>query len=223
LSSSRSYLYAPGHDPERLETAFGHGADAVVFDFEDGVPADRKGEARELVAAALHTRPAWVRINPAGTAEAEADLQAVLGLAAGLRLPKTSSPDDAGWLLDRAPGVPVICSIESAKGVAAAPAIAAVRGVLTLSLGSRDLTADLGCEDAWDELLVARSGLISACRSAGLAGPVDSVYYAADDAVGLRAAAEAAQRLGFSGKSTLWPGQVAVINEAFGKATTTPA
>jgi citrate lyase subunit beta / citryl-CoA lyase len=223
LRSSRSYLYAPGHVPERLETAFGHGADTVVFDLEDGVPSARKGKARELVAAALRTRPAWVRINPAGTAEAEADLEAVRGLAAGLRLPKTGSPDDARWLLDRVPGVPLICSIESKEGVAAAPAIAAVRGVLTLSLGSRDLSADLGCGDAWDELLAARSALIAACRSAGLAGPVDSVYYAVDDPVGLRAAAEAAQQLGFSGKSTLWPAQAAVINEAFGEARTTPA
>jgi len=35
---------------------------------------------------------------------------------------------------------------------------------------------------------------------------------------GLRAAAEAALRLGFSGKSTLWPAQVATINDAFRQA-----
>ena len=213
----RSYLYAPGHDPERLETAFDHGADVVVFDLEDGVPPDRKDEARELVAGALRERPAWVRVNPAGTAASEADLAAVRGLAAGLRLPKTSSPDDARWLLDRIAGVPVICSIESAQGVAAAPAIAAVAGVRTLSLGSRDLTADLGCADAWDELLDARSALVAACRAAGIAGPVDSVYYAADDPSGLRSAARAARGLGFSGKSTLWPAQVAAINDAFAR------
>ena len=212
----RSYLYAPGHDPDRLETAFGHGADIVVFDLEDGVPPDRKGEARERVAAALCARPAWVRVNPAGTAASEADLEVVRGLAAGLRLPKTSSPDDVRWLLDRNPGVPVICSIESAQGLPVAPAIAAIPGVQTLSLGSRDLTADLGCADTWDELLGARSALVAACRSAGLVGPVDSVYYAVDDPDGLRAAAEGALRLGFSGKSTLWPAQVATINDAFG-------
>ncbi len=167
----RSYLYAPGHDPRRLETAFDHGADVVVFDLEDGVPPDRKDEARELVAGALRTKPAWVRVNPAGTAASEADLAAVRGLAAGLRLPKTSSPEDARWLLDRIPGVPVICSIESGQGVVAAPAIAAVPGVRTLSLGSCDLTADLGCADTWDELLVARSALVAACRSAGRIGP----------------------------------------------------
>jgi citrate lyase subunit beta / citryl-CoA lyase len=212
----RSYLYAAGHDQERLEAAFDHGADVVVFDLEDGVPSDRKGEARERVVAALRARPAWVRINPAGTGASEADLVAVGSLAAGLRLPKTRSPDDVRWVLARNPGVPVICSIESAQGVAASPAIAAVPGVRTLSLGSHDLTADLGCADTWDELLAARSALVAACRSAGLVGPVDSVYYAADDQDGLRMAAEAAVRLGFSGKSTLWPSQVAAINDAFG-------
>jgi citrate lyase subunit beta / citryl-CoA lyase len=212
--SSRSYLYAPGHDPRRLETAFDHGADVVVFDLEDGVPPDQKDEARELVAGVLRTRPAWVRVNPAGTAASEADLAAVRGLAAGLRLPKTSSPDDARWVLDRIAGVPLICSIESAQGVAAAPAIAAVPGVRTLSLGSRDLTADLGCADTWDDLLDARSALVAACRAAGIAGPVDSVYYA-EDQDGLRGAAKAARDLGFSGKSTLWPSQVAAINDAF--------
>jgi citrate lyase subunit beta/citryl-CoA lyase len=210
----RSYLYAPGHDPRRLETAYDHGADVVVFDLEDGVAPDRKDEARELVAGALSTTPAWVRVNPAGTAASQADLDAVRGLAAGLRLPKTSSPDDPRWLLDRIPGLPVLCSIESAPGVAAAPAIAAVPGVWTLSLGGRDLTADLGCEDAWDELLAARSALVVACRSAGRVGPVDSVYYA-EDQDGLRGAAKAARDLGFSGKSTLWPAQVAAINDAF--------
>jgi citrate lyase beta subunit len=42
----------------------------------------------------------------------------------------------------------------------------------------------------------------------------------AADPDGLREAAEAACRLGFSGKSTLWPEQVAAINRAF---TTTRA
>jgi citrate lyase subunit beta / citryl-CoA lyase len=210
----RSYLYAPGHDPRRLETAFDHGADVVVFDLEDGVPPDRKDEARELVAGALRKGPAWVRINPVGTAASEADLAAVRGLAAGLRLPKTSSSDDARWVLDRIAGIPLICSIESAQAMAAAPAIAAVPGVRTLSLGGRDLTVDLGCADTWVELLAARSALVAACRAAGIAGPVDSVYYAVDQD-GLREAAKAARDLGFSGKSTLWPGQVAAINDEF--------
>ena len=213
MKRNRSYLYVPGHDRRRLERVFDHGADAVVLDLEDGVPAPRRGEARMLVADVLRSRAAWVRINSACTDEAERDLEAVGGLAAGVRLPKVGSAEQARWLLERVTGVPLICSIESGEGLAAARAIAAVPGVSALSLGSRDLTSDLGCVDSWTALLHARTQVVAACRAAGIQA-VDSVYYAAD-LDGLRAASEAARRLGFSGKSTLWPEQVAVINRAF--------
>jgi citrate lyase subunit beta / citryl-CoA lyase len=199
----RSFLYAPGHDPQRLEDAFRHGADAVVFDLEDGVPRERRDEARANVVDALRRRPAWVRI--AG----EEDLEAVAALAAGIRVPKVRSPDDARRVCARV-SVPVICAIESGEGLEAARAIAAVPGVLTLSLGSRDLCADLGREDTDEALRPVRERLVAACR----VGPVDSVYYG-DDPDGLRAAAQSARRLGFSGKSTLRPDQVAEINLAF--------
>jgi citrate lyase subunit beta / citryl-CoA lyase len=137
---NRNYPYAPGHDPARLAAAFEHGADAVVLDLEDGVPPERRDEARANVAELLRARGAWVRVNPAGTPDAEADLEAVGRLPIGIRLPKTRSPDEARWLIERSPGVMVICSIESGQGLAASPAIAAVPGVSTLSIGSRDLT-----------------------------------------------------------------------------------
>jgi citrate lyase subunit beta / citryl-CoA lyase len=207
---ARSYLYAPGDDRSRVDDAFRHDADVVVLDLEDGVPVERRAEARAIVAETLATRRAWVRVNPAWSDDLEADLEAARG-AVGLRLPKVRSADDVRRL---AAGVLVICSIESAAGLAATEKIAEVPGVLTLSLGSKDLTADLGCVDSWPALLPARERLVSACRRAGIGAPVDSVYYGGDSA-GLRAAAEAASRLGFSGKSTLWPAQVPTINAAF--------
>ena len=213
---ARSYLYAAGDDQARIETAFGRGADVVVLDLEDGVAAARRDEARAIVESTLATRQAWVRVNPAWSDDLEADLTASRG-AVGLRLPKVRSADDVRLLADRAKDVPVICSIESAAGLAAAGEIAAVPGVLTLSLGSKDLTADLGCPDDWPNLLPARERLVTACQAAGVEAPVDSVYYG-DDPAGLRAAAEAARKLGFSGKSTLWPEQVPAINAAFSAA-----
>jgi citrate lyase subunit beta / citryl-CoA lyase len=205
---ARSYLYAPGHLSDRLDGAFGQGADVVVFDLEDGVPADRRDGARANVVEALRRRAAWVRIS------GEDDLRAVAGLAVGIRVPKVRSADEAR-LVCACVSVPVICAIESGEGLEAAEAIAAVPGVLTLSLGSRDLCADLGCADTEHDLRTARDRLVAACRAAGRTGPVDSVYYGGDEA-GLEAAAESARRLGFSGKSTLRPKDVAAINRAFG-------
>jgi citrate lyase subunit beta / citryl-CoA lyase len=214
VNANRSYLYVPGHDVERLPRAFDHGADAVVFDLEDGVPAEERPEARSRVATALAERSAWVRVNQAESVDAEADLDAVARLAAGVRLPKVRSADHARWLVERVPGVPVICAIESAEGLCAARTIANVPGVSALSIGSRELTADLDCADAWDDLLHVRAQVVAACRPAAIAA-VDSVFYSVGDLSGLREASEAARRLGFTGKSTLWPEQVAVINDSF--------
>jgi citrate lyase subunit beta / citryl-CoA lyase len=65
----RSYLYVPGDRAEMLDKAASLGADVVVADLEDGVPADRKGRARDNVADWLesdvggHGPLRWVRLN----------------------------------------------------------------------------------------------------------------------------------------------------------------
>ena len=66
----RSYLFAPGHNAKLLAKVFDAGADAVILDLEDAVPPDAKDTARTMVADALTTHPAWVRINAAHTPHA---------------------------------------------------------------------------------------------------------------------------------------------------------
>jgi citrate lyase subunit beta/citryl-CoA lyase len=78
-----------------LSRVFSAGADAVILDLEDAVPPPAKEQARAMVTEALRQRTAWVRINAVRTGLAEADLRAVAGLAAGLRIPKVESADDA--------------------------------------------------------------------------------------------------------------------------------
>src|SRR5215203_3178760 len=113
----RSYLFAPGHNAKLLNRVFGAGADAVMLDLEDAVPPDAKVTARAMVAEALLVHSAWVRVNAAQTAWCEADLDAVADRAFGIRIPKVESADDVEWVTARAPGKPIICAIESARGV----------------------------------------------------------------------------------------------------------
>ena len=82
---------------------FEAGADAVILDLEDAVPPDAKQQARTMVAGVLAERPAWVRINTVRTDLAAADLAAVAGLAAGIRIPKTESADDVQWVATAPP------------------------------------------------------------------------------------------------------------------------
>jgi citrate lyase subunit beta/citryl-CoA lyase len=185
----RSYLFAPGHNEKLLRRVFDAGADAVMLDLEDAVPAHAKQQARTMVAAVLADRPAWVRINAVGTERAAADLEAVAGLAAGIRVPKVESAEEAGWVRDRAPNTPLICAIETALGRMAAHEIAQVDGV-RLSLGGVDLRRDLGASDGNLQTLYARSHLVVVSRAAGLDPPIDSVYARLDDEAGLRSQAD---------------------------------
>ena len=46
----RSVLFVPGHKPGWVDKAIASGADCVVLDLEDSVPADLKAGARATVA-----------------------------------------------------------------------------------------------------------------------------------------------------------------------------
>jgi citrate lyase subunit beta/citryl-CoA lyase len=212
---NRSYLFAPGHNAKLLRKVFDAGADAVMLDLEDAVPPDAKATARAMVANALCAHDAWVRVNAVRTAECAADLFAVAGLAAGIRIPKVESAEDAAWVASRAPGTPLICAIESARGILAAPEIAAGPGVRHLSIGGVDLRRDLNAGDGDQPMLYARSHIVAASRAAGLAPPIDSVYAHVADETGLRAQAEHARALGFFGKSAIHPRQLAALHDVF--------
>jgi citrate lyase subunit beta/citryl-CoA lyase len=212
---NRSYLFAPGHTAKLVGKVFDAGADAVILDLEDAVPPEHKAAARHHVAGALWHHPAWVRINVARTPLAEADLNAIGSLAYGIRIPKVESVEDVRWVADRAQGKPLICAIESAKGVANAIAIAAEPGVKYLALGGIDLQKDLGVSSGDAPLQYVRSHLVVAARAAGIEPPIDSVYPHLQDTDGLRRQATASRSFGFFGKSAIHPSQLPVIHRAF--------
>ena len=211
----RSYLFAPGHNAKLLNKVFDAGADAVMLDLEDAVPPEAKPKARAAVAAALAEREGWVRINAVRSPAADADLEAVAGTAAGIRVPKVESAEDAQWVAERAPGTPLICAIETARGVLAAAEIATVPGVRHLSMGGVDLAHDLSASDGNLQTLYVRSHLVIVSRAAGLRPPIDSVYARLDDDAGLREQATFARSLGFFGKSAIHPRQLPALHDAF--------
>src|ERR1700680_1247054 len=63
----RSWLFAPGHDEKLLGKVFDVGADAVLLDLEDAVPAALKDRARGMVAEVAASKRCWVRVNRAQT------------------------------------------------------------------------------------------------------------------------------------------------------------
>lgn len=213
--SPRSWLFAPGHNEKLLRLVFDAGADVVLLDLEDAVPPDIKERAREMVAEVAASKPCWVRVNRARSEACSRDLDALAGSVLGFRVPKVDSAAEIAWVAERAPDVPLDCTIESARGVLAAFDIASAPACALLSYGGLDLATDLGIAAGEQEMLFARSYLVMAARGAGKPPPSDGVHPLLEDDSGLRREAEAARRLGFFGKSALHPRQVPIIHEVF--------
>jgi len=229
----RSYLFVPGHRPERFDKACAAGADAVILDLEDAVAEADKAAARQAVAgwlqaaapagAAASPRPPVVlRINGAHSPWFADDLRllAMPGLAA-VMLPKAESPAQiaalrASWPAGQ-PCLPVLPLIESALGLHQVVAIAQAPGVARLVFGAVDLQLDLGMQDAgFDALLPLMQPLVLASRLAGLVAPVDGVSTALDDAAALQADTRRARRLGFGAKLCIHPRQLASVHQGLG-------
>ena len=211
----RSWLFAPGHNEKLLGKVFDAGADVVLLDLEDAVPMQLKNNARAMVAEVAADKPCWVRINRPRTEECERDIQALVGKVQGLRVPKVESADDVAWVAERAAGIPLDCTIESAKGVIAALEIACAPACTAIAYGGVDLALDLNIADGELETLFARSSIVIAARAAGKPAPSDGIHTSIYDDDGLAKSALASHRLGFFGKSAIHPRQIPIINRVF--------
>ena len=194
---------------------FRAGADAVILDLEDAVPADAKDRARQMVAETVKNHTALVRVNPPRTPECAADIDAVAPYAAAIRIPKCESPEDVvGW-----PSAPPVCRScrRSRRPGACSPRRRSRprRRWRTCASGGLDLLRDLYAGDGGLPMLYVRSHLVVVSRASGLPPPVDSVYPLIDDDAGLRAEAQFVRSLGFAAKSAIHPRQIPILHEVF--------
>ncbi|WP_243795671.1 aldolase/citrate lyase family protein [Saccharopolyspora gloriosae] len=75
-TTARSFLFVPGHRPDRFDKAVASGADVVIVDLEDAVAEDDQVRARGHVSEWLERgNVALVRLNSFGTPWFEADLE----------------------------------------------------------------------------------------------------------------------------------------------------
>jgi citrate lyase subunit beta/citryl-CoA lyase len=217
----RSWLYVPGHRAERVAKALVAGADAVVIDLEDAVPADRKDAARDQTVALLDERAdhgalqVWVRINPPGTEIGRRDVAALTGRRLdGLRIPRADDPDEVREVAERT-GAPLQLLLESARGLSRARELAEAHELVAgIGLGEADLAADL-LVDRDEGLTWARGAVVVAARAAGLPSPVQSVWTDVGDTDGLRVSSERGRGTGFFGRSVVHPRQIDVVHDVY--------
>lgn len=223
----RSLLFVPGLRPDRFEKALSSGADIVCVDIEDAVPLPRKDEARGLTFplfadAQPESVETMVRINPLSTPEGLKDILALRDCAAppaALMLAKPGSAAEIELydelLQGNCAGIRFHVIIESTDGLANVMEIAdASPRIDSLLFGAVDMSADLRAEKTWETLLYARSRVVHAAARYGL-DLLDVPYLNLDDQDGLAREAQSSSDLGFTGKASIHPKQIPVINEVF--------
>ncbi len=230
----RSMLFLPGNNPNMLINGNCLGADAVIFDLEDAVAPAEKDAARILVRNTMRymdfgTCGRIVRINSIDTPYWRQDLEQILPYKPDLiLLPKTGCAADILEAdryiteLEQKLGIPentvgLMALIETAMGVENAFSIAsACKRIRALFLGAEDLTADLRCKRTKEgrEIEYARTRLVVAARAANI-DVFDTPFTDVNDDEGIVVDAELAKALGFSGKASISPRHVEVINRVF--------
>lgn len=238
----RSLLFVPAADAKKLDKAMACGADALIVDLEDSIPAQGKAHARMRAAAFIGEagkvaqRPRLlVRINGFATGLADADLDAVVPARPdAIMLPKAEGgPDvvraDAKLSAREAiSGLPdgsiriVAIATETATALFLAGTYGGASARLEgLTWGAEDLSAELGAETNrdgegrfLDPYRLARA-LCLAGAAAARVQAIDTVAVDFRNAAALRQESEEARRDGFTGKMAIHPAQVPIINEIF--------
>jgi citrate lyase subunit beta/citryl-CoA lyase len=241
----RSMLFVPGHKASWADKGIASGADAIILDLEDSVPAALKDEARGTVRATIERlRDAgvradlWVRPNSVDSGLFGADAEAVLtdGLA-GLFLPKVFTAREIVGIeavvehIEKREGIatPIefIASFETAVSMAHCEEIAAASPRVASLLGATGPNADAGRELGFEftpeglETLYMRSRIVLACRSNGLHHPVVGVWQDIADVEGFRKFALDNRRLGYRGMVCIHPSHIGPSNEIFTPAKET--
>lgn len=224
----RSFIFTPSLKPAMYPKALASGADIVCVELEDGIAPKDKDQARANMLA-MFAEPQvddgverLVRINSPREAFGVADIAAILATETpppGLMVPKVKSPDEIRVLDDllTESGHPTRLQviIETNAGLEAAFEIAqSSPRIDALLFGGVDMAAELRCELSWEALLYARSRVVHAAAGAGI-DVIDVPYLDLQDPDGMVVAAKQAKSLGFSGKGSIHPKQIAALNEVF--------
>ena len=223
----RSMLFLPGNNPNMLINGNCLGSDAVIFDLEDAVAPAEKDAARILVRNTLKYMDfrgceRIVRINSIGTPYWKEDLKQLIPYKPDLiLLPKTETAEDVqevdAYMTELGAQTGLMALIETALGVENAFQIATASPRLkALFLGAEDLTADLQCKRTKEgrEIEYARHRLVVAARAAGV-DVYDTPFTDVNDDEGIVTDATYAKALGFTGKASISPRHVEVINAVF--------
>lgn len=229
----RSLLFVPGNRPERFKKAADSGADAIIIDLEDSVPAEHKEQSREAVRKYLQsplTVKTLVRINPLDSDYAIHDIKAILNsdlphLPSGIVLPKAEGVATVKRLISlmgeiRVPILPI--ATETPGAIFEMGTYRKVsKYLMGLTWGAEDLPAAIGAQTSrysdnhyTPPYEMARNLTLFAAHAAKVQA-IETVYPNFRDLDGLADYAARGVRDGYTGMMAVHPDQVMIINAAF--------
>ncbi|MGH7309571.1 MAG: HpcH/HpaI aldolase/citrate lyase family protein [Candidatus Rokuibacteriota bacterium] len=239
-SRRRSLHFVPGGNEKMIARALTLPADGLILDLEDAVPPERKAATRPIVRQWLEKldfggRERWIRMNPLASGLGGPDLaETIGGRPDGYVVPKPGSAAEVRAVADELDrleprhGVDhgatrlVLIATETPSGLLNIKEIAAASPrVVAVAWGVEDLGAAMGLgrvRDAEGRYLdIPRHARVMCAVAAAAAGveAIDTVYTDIADLEGLRRECEEAVQMGFTGKISIHPSQIAVINAAF--------
>jgi citrate lyase subunit beta / citryl-CoA lyase len=231
--------FVPGANEKMLHKSMATAADALVLDLEDAVTPDLKDEARQIVAGWLRDvdfgrQERIVRINPTDSPWFRRDLEVTMAHPPDTFLvPKVYTGDDVRLVdrvvgeLERQYGHPLggvklmVLGTETASGTLRIADVPCVPRVDSLSWGAEDLAAALGARRNRTEdgrlLPIFEHARIQCMLAAAAAGvqPFCTAYTNVESPEGLRQECLESAWMGFTGKFSIHPSQIDVINEVF--------
>ncbi len=230
-------LYTPGNRQDLIAKAARFSPDAIVIDLEDAVPIQLKPQARKDMGALIPTLDlqCLVRVN-SEPENLEPDLEAVVSAHIyGIALPMAETVEqvqNADRIITRLerergiePGaVKLLLLIETALAVyncfdlcRAAPR---VETVVFGSAEDGDLQSDLRCAFSIEgpELMYARSKCLLDARAAGKTYVLDGAFSDIKNEDTLRRDCTVSKRLGYAGRTLIYPGQIPIAREVYAPA-----
>ena len=228
INVRRSFIFTPGLKPEMFPKAIDSGADMVCIELEDGIAIKDKDQARKNTIDALKTLEVKsgvelvVRVNCQRTKFGLLDLEAFISSklkVKSLMLPKVKTPEEVTFIDDLLTDCNLDTDLhvimETNEALESIYDIAhSSKRIVALYFGGVDMAAELRVPNKFENLIYARSKLVHAGASVGV-DVIDVPYLDLEDMNGMKKEAELVKNLGFTGKGSIHPKQINILNEIF--------
>lgn len=239
MTIRRAAHFVPGANEKMLNKSLETAADALILDLEDAVTPENKDSARVTVSDWLEhvdfgRQERVVRVNPLGSPWFERDVEETMGHPPDSYLiPKVNNANEVAEIdatireHERSFGHTegavklLILGTETPQGFLNIGDLAANPRVDALTWGAEDLSAAIGSranrnpDGSYLPIFEHARVMCLLAATAWDKQPLDTVFVDFNDPSGLRSECLESANMGYTGKITIHPNQIDIVNECF--------